>query len=64
MNLHAEEVRCPCFWCQRDGQEATGHRLVRYYSDEKPSSPEVKEAMDKIVQEAIRNAGRRTGGQS
>jgi hypothetical protein len=59
MNLHAEEVRCPCFWCQRDGQEVTGHRVVRYYTDDKPLSAENQAMMDEIVKDAIRGAERR-----
>ena len=59
MNLHVEEVDCPCRWCQIHGQKATGHRVMRYYFDDVKPSAEAQAMMDEIIKDAVRAAARR-----
>lgn len=61
MNLHFKDVPCPCFWCQCNGQEATGHRITRYWCDDSPPSPECQAAMDEVIKDVVRDAQRTTG---
>lgn len=57
MNLHVEEVPCPCPWCRR-APSASLHRIRRMWFDDKPPSAEVQAVMDRIVKDALESASR------
>jgi hypothetical protein len=61
MNLHVEEVPCPCPWCSLSGQRNSLHRVSRMWFDDTPPSAETKAIMDEIVKDAIESAQRRNG---
>lgn len=54
MNVHWEDVPCPCPWCQLTGQQDSLHRVRRMWADDQPPSEEAKALMDEIVKDAIR----------
>lgn len=57
MNIHWEDVPCPCPWC-RAGDSNSLHRIRRMWTDDTPPTPEAQAIMDEIVKEAIESAGR------
>lgn len=59
MNVHFEDVPCPCPWCR--GRSDSLHRIRRMWADDKPPSAEAKALMDEIVKDAIRAASQATG---
>lgn len=56
MNVHFEEVPCPCPWCAVADQQNSLHRVRRMWTDDRPPSAEAQALMDEIVKNAIRAA--------